>query len=515
MDQPATPENARIIDNLREQILGGAFWVAASQVLVQGIRFVGLLFLVRVLLPEDFGLVAMCTVVTGVTAIFIEMGLPNALIQARELSAVQRSSASWVCFGLAAVMSGIVILTAPLLSSLFKEPRVAALLQVFSLGFIINALAVVPDAVLRRDIRFKEVGVADAARAVCYVGAAVPLALGGFGAWSLVGGELTGAVARLVALTWLSRQRPFGRFSANSMKPLLSFGIKNAASSLCHSARLQADTFIVGRALGVGLLGGYDIIKKIITAPQQRVSWVLMKVCFPGFSRIQDDDERLRGAYLKVVSITAFITFPLLAYVMANTAPVVSVLFGAKWLFIVGPLRVFCAAGAIISIVTFTGVVILAKGRPGLELKLSAFSLAVLILSVVISVRYGFLGVSIGFVTYLIVTGAAAQYFANKVIALPVHKFIGAIVPGLVAAAAVSAGVLLSARAVPERYGDFVSVSFSVVTALIIYGGLVWTLRREDIRAAVAYWRENVKPKLTRITLPGVDPSSPVGRKSN
>jgi O-antigen/teichoic acid export membrane protein len=496
MDRPAAPENARIVDNLREQMLGGAFWVAASQVLVQGIRFESLLFLVRVLLPEDFGLVAMCAVVTGVTAIFIEMGLPNALIQARELSAVQRSSASWVCFGLAAVMSGVVILAAPLLGSLFKEPRIVALLQVFSLGFIINALAVVPDAVLRRDIRFKEVGAADAARAVCYIGAAVPLALGGFGAWSLVGGELTGAVARLVTLTWLSRQRPFGRFSANSMEPLLSFGIKNAGSSLCHSARLQADTFIVGRALGVGLLGGYDIIKKIITAPQQRVSWVMMKVCFPGFSRIQDDDERLRRVYLKIVSVTAFITFPLLAYVMANTGPVVSVLFGAKWLFIVGPLRVFCVAGAIISIVTFTGTIILAKGRPGLELKLSAFSLAVLILSMVISVRYGFLGVSIGFVSYVVIAGGVSQWFTNKIIELRLGQYVRSIGPCVITALAVGAGTFLSGRAFYSLCSDLASVVGSACFSVLIYSVFAWLFRRDDI--AASYLKERIWPPFGR-----------------
>jgi len=152
--------------DFRDRMMGGTFWVAASQVLVQGVRFIGLLVLVRLLSPGDFGLVAMCFVVMGVTAIFTEMGLPNALIQARELTAIQKSSTAWVFLSLAVAMAGIVILAAPLFSSLFNEPRIGVLLRVFSFGFIINALAVVPDAVLRRNIRFKEVGAAAAALAV-------------------------------------------------------------------------------------------------------------------------------------------------------------------------------------------------------------------------------------------------------------------------------------------------------------------------------------------------------------
>jgi len=493
MDRPAAPENAQIVDNLRERMVGGAFWVAASQVLAQGIRFACLLFLVRVLLPDDFGLVAMCFVVTGVTAIFIEAGLPNALIQARELSAVQRSSASWVCFGLAAVMVGTVILAAPLLSSLFKEPRIVALLQVFSLGFIVNALAVVPDAVLRRDIRFKEVGAADVGRAVCYVGAAVPLALGGFGAWSLVGGELSGAVARLVTLTWLSRQRPFGRFRAGSMKPLLSFGIKNASSNLCHSARLQVDTLIVGRALGVGLLGGYDIIKKVITAPQQRVSWVLMKVCFPGFSRIQDDDERLRGAYVKVISVTAFITWPALAFVIANTAPVVNVFLGPQWSFIVAPLRLMCIAGCSISVVALTGSVVLAKGRAALDLKLSAFAMVFLALTMVASVRYGLVGVSVGFLIYTVISNSISQYYANKVLALPSKSFLLALLPGAITAVAVGIAVHIAGSVACRFYGNYASVGAAVTVAVTVFAVLAYALRRRDITVLKDYVSSKIK----------------------
>ncbi len=166
MGRPTTAENAEMTASLRDRMLGGAFWVGLSQVVVQGVSFVGLVILARLLLPEGFGLIAMCFVVMGITAIFIEMGLPDALIQARELTPVQRSSASWVCFGLAAAIAGTVILAAPLISSLFKEPRIVALLRLLSLGVIINALAVLPDAVLRRNLRFREVGGAGGGRGV-------------------------------------------------------------------------------------------------------------------------------------------------------------------------------------------------------------------------------------------------------------------------------------------------------------------------------------------------------------
>jgi PST family polysaccharide transporter len=486
------------LTELRDRILGGAFWVGASQVLVQGVRFVGLLVLVRILSPGDFGLVAMCFVVTGVTVIFIEMGLPNALIQARELTPLQRSSAAWVFLALAAAVATITVLAAPLLGALFREPRVVALLRVFSAGFVINALAVVPDSVLRRKMKFREVGVADAVHAFSYVAVAVPLALSGFGPWSLVGGELGGAVGRVVVLTWLSRERPFGRFDASSLRPLFSFGAKNAASNLCHAVRFQADTFIVGRALGAGLLGGYNITKRLITAPQQRVSWILSKVCFPGFSRIQDDDERLRRAYIKIISVTAFITWPALAFVAGNPGPVVEVFFGSQWLFIVTPLRLMCIAGAAVAVITLNGPVVLAKGRAGLELKLSMFSLPLIIAGMFIGVRYGLVGVGIGFAAYVLIAGGLSQYFTNRIIGLRLRQYVKSVMPAVFTSVSVGVCTSLTGWVLHSRYGTLASVAGSVFVSTLVYAIFAFAYRRAEIITAVSFVRERARLTLAR-----------------
>jgi len=484
----------KTVVELGRRMMGATIWVGASQLFGQSLQFLALLILVRAMEPEDFGVFAMAFIVVGVATIFVEMGLPSALIQARDLTRDQANSASWVCFGLAVVFAAVVVTTAPLAASVFGEPRVTPLLRILSAGFILNSLSVVPDSVLRRDLRFREVGAGDVGRSIFYFCASVPAALLGWGPWSFVAGELSGSAARFIILTALSGQKPFGRFNLLALKPLLSFGAKNAASSLFHALRLQTDMYFVGVGLGAGVLGGYNIIKKVITTPQQRVSWLLIKVCFPGFSRIQDDDERLRRVYVKIVSVTAFITWPALAFVIANTAPVVDVFLGPQWSFIVAPLRLMCIAGCSISVVALTGSVVLAKGLAALDLKLSVFAMAFLALTMFASVRYGLVGVSIGFLIYTVISNSISQYYANKVLALSFKSLIRALFPGAITAVAVATAVHIAGGIVYGLYGNYASVGAAVAAAAIIFTVFAYVLRRRDIIVVKDYVSAKIKP---------------------
>jgi O-antigen/teichoic acid export membrane protein len=227
------------------------------------------------------------------------------------------------------------------------------------------------------------------------------------------------------------------------------------------------------------------------------VSWVMMKVCFPGFSRIQDDDERLRGAYVKVISVTAFITWPALAFAVANTAPAVDVFLGPQWSFIVAPLRLMCIAGCSISVVALTGSVILAKGRAALDLKLSAFAMVFLALTMVASVRYGLVGVSVGFLIYTLISNSISQYYANKVLALPPKSFLLALLPGAITAVAVGMAVYVAGSTAHRFYGNYASVGASVGAAVIVFTVLAYALRRRDIIVLKDYVSSKIKPSFS------------------
>jgi O-antigen/teichoic acid export membrane protein len=478
--------------NLRARLLSGTFWVGTSQFVVQGTQFIGLLILVRLLSPEDFGLIGMCLVFIGIGAIFVEMGLPNAMIQARELTRSQITSAAWVCLAISLIMAAGVVSLASVISYWFKEPSVVPLLRVLPLIFIINSAGVVPDAFLRREMRFREIGIADIARSVGFSAATVPLALSGFGVWSLAIGEISASTVRLVLLVWFSKGLSFGRLDLRSLKPLISFGLKNTGSSVCHGIRQQIDSLIVGRFLSAGLLGGYSIIIRTVTAPQRRISWIIMKVTFPGFSSIQDNDERLRAVYLKVVSNTAFITLPVLAYVAANTGPFVNVLFGGKWGFIVPSLRLFCLTGAFISVITLSGPVILAKGRAGFDFMLSLTGLISMTLLMLVSVGYGLIGVSFGFLIYVVLIGVTGQIFANKIIGLRQLRFLYAVLPGICTSLIVGFSVYLTGNIVKTLYGDLASVPATAFVALLNYAFLAWILRRDEIKTISSYLNFNL-----------------------
>ena len=151
----------------------------------------------------------------------------------------------------------------------------------------------------------------------------------------------------------------------------------------------------------------------------------------------------------------------------ANAGPVVNVLFGKQWLFIITPLRLMCIAGGSISVVALTGSVVLATGRAAVDLKLSGFAMVFLTLTMVASVGYGLVGVSAGFLAYTVVSNSVSQYFTNKIAAIPTKRFLGALLPGTITALGVGVVVHVIGNAAYRLYGSHASVGAAAAAAAL------------------------------------------------
>ncbi len=455
-----------------------------SMICRQAFLFVTTAVLARLLLPSDFGLVGMAAIVTGLVYSVRELGLSAAIVQRAELDDLHLTSSFWANVAGGLALFGICAAVAPVAARFFRNETVAPILIVSSLGLVISSLGIVHRASLLRRLDFKAVAVAEIGTSVTYGVSAIIMARMGLGVWSMVYGTLLGSAVGVV-LWWTGfRWAPAFRFSRQKFLDLFRFGANVMGSGLVGYFNQNVDYLFVGRRLGASPLGIYTLAFKLISFPLTRISFVVTDVTFPAYSRIQEDDARLRRAYIKTLRYISLFAFPVL-FGLAILAPeFVRAIYGIKWSDAVLPLQIMCALGMLKSVGTTVGSVLRAKGRPDVELKFGLFYLLGMVVAVLVGSNYGIVGVALAITLLAVVAFPLIQFVTNRLILLPVRSYMASISPAFLASGLMAGVVALWKWGAPLLFSanDILMVSSSVVVGAASYFVFLKLMRIEETR---------------------------------
>jgi PST family polysaccharide transporter len=339
---------------------------------------------------------------------------------------------------------------------------------------------------------FRLLGWAEVGQAVANGAVALPLAWRGWGVWSLAAGFVAGTAVYTILVFVFARWRPGIRFTRADARGLLPFGLGVTGANLAYAFRSYVDKYLVGRFLGAAALGGYQLAFRIVTAPEQRVAWLVSRVIFPGLAAIQGDDERIGRIWRKALTVIGLIAAPALAAVAVCADDFVLVVFGPPWRFIVPALRIMSVAGVFFALGSTAGTVFLAKGRADVEFRISVVNTVLLALALVFGVRFGVAGVA-----WAVVGQAAMGYVLALATAMALIRMTAAsLVRALAAPAVVTAAVAAAAfcfrgavaAAPPLRLAG------ALGAAGVAYAGALWLLRVKELAEVLdfvkAKWRE-------------------------
>jgi PST family polysaccharide transporter len=223
------------------------------------------------------------------------------------------------------------LLAAPLVAYFFNDPAVEPIMRVMGFVFVINSLGNTHDALLRRELEFKKRLVPDFAMALLKGVCSVVLALRGWGAWSLVYGQLAGTAVATLALWAVVPWRPSWRVSAGVARGMLSYGVKIVSVNVLSAVIHHVDFLIVGRVLGSAALGFYTLAYRTPELFITMVVWAVGKVAFPVYSKLQDDTPALRRAFLVTLRYLSLITLPAGVGLAALGAALVTFFYGETW----------------------------------------------------------------------------------------------------------------------------------------------------------------------------------------
>lgn len=379
------------------QVVKSLMWVASQNALGRVIELTMLVILARLIGPAEIGLVGIALLVMSALTRFTNIGLNAALIYQKEENVDSYLDTVWILeIGRGLVIGGVMFLSAPLIASLFGEPRAASLLQVIAIAPVLLGMKNPGIVYFSKHLDFhKEFGYEIGSSAIRFV-VSVGFALVEPTAWAYVVGFLAGVGTKFTLSYSIDSFRPWFRFDREAAKELVDYGKWVTGSSILFFLNNEGDDAFVGWLLGAASLGLYQYAYRLSNAPATEVTQVISRVMFPTFSKLQDDTERLRDVYLKSLRMTAFISFPA-AFGIAAVAPsFVRAFLGPDWTDMILAMQILAIYGLFRSLAKTFGPVWKAIGRPDLTAKLSIIRLAAILLMIYpLTTRFGITGTAL------------------------------------------------------------------------------------------------------------------------
>ncbi len=462
---------------LTRKALVGTGWSGMATAARQVLSFAAVAVLARKLGPDAYGLMGMAALLTNFLLNFKDLGTATAIIQRPAISQKLLSSVFWLNLALGATLSIAVIALAIPAAHFFREPELAPIMWVLSTSFSITASGLVQNAVLTRAMRFDRLAMTDFASAVAGYAIAIPCAYAGLGVWSLVLANIMNAITTTTLYWILCPWRPSREFDRASVRSIAGFSLNLSGFGVVNYFARNADNLVIGRVLGSAPLGLYQMAYNLMLFPIQNISAVIAQVLFPGFARIQDDDARFRSAYTRSCMLIGLITFPVIAGLAVIANPLVRTLLGPKWLPVIPLFQILAPVGLIQSIQTTIGQIFTAKARTDWMFRWGMVQTACLVLSFLIGVHWGVMGVATAYaITYAVAIAYPGFAIPFRLIGLRFRDFAAALLPQIGITAAMVAGCIALLHFIPAIPAA-AQLAASVSLGAAIYVGLMLWLR--------------------------------------
>ena len=410
-------------------MIKGIGWSFADNIASSGITFLVGLVLARLLTPKEYGIMAMIAVFIAVSNSIIDSGFSNALIRKTRIERVDYNTVFYFNLTVSILIYTLLYLAAPAISVFFKESVLVEIIRILGLVLIINAFSVIPRTQFVRDVNFKTQTKVSLISSISSGVFGIGMALGGMGVWSLVGQQLSRQFLNTLFLWIYSKWYPVWEFSRKSFKELFEFGSKLLLSGLLDTIYKNIYYIIIGRFYTSAQLGQYTRADQFNMIFSSNLTSVVQRVSYPVLSSIQEEPERLREAYQKVIKITMLITFACMLGLAAVAKPLILILIGEKWLPAVYFLQIICFSGMLYPLHAINLNILQVKGRSDLFLKLEIIKKIIAVGPIVVGVVYGIEymlwgGVLTSFIAYFL-----NSYYSANLMNYPTSEQIKDILP--------------------------------------------------------------------------------------
>jgi PST family polysaccharide transporter len=423
--------------------------VALAKSIRYGLVFLVQAFLMNVLAPDEFGLMKYVTIILGIVNLITVAGINTAVIQKKELDAREYGPLFMLNLAVCLILSALIFAAAPLAARFSGEPELAALVRAGSSVVLLGGVSTIHRSLLRREFRYGTLSAIEAASAVISSVVSVILAFRGFGAWALCWSLIAFHVSSSAMCMAARRGVGLTFRGIAAALPLFWFGAGWTLLKISDYLMANLSNLMIGRFFGTHVLGAFSVAFEMASIPHLGIGLVLTPVALSAFSRMQDDDERMKEAWLKLtflassgVAIYSIIT-ALCARDLINTITLLKP--DGKWDDTAVFLQYLSPLILIYSWASFTGLLWTAKRKISLQLVWSAAMLVTVAAAIALGSGYGPRGVCLALIIRAVATFPVLAYILEKTSGIKPLEYLKAVLPSIacgIIAAAVCAALL-------------------------------------------------------------------------
>jgi O-antigen/teichoic acid export membrane protein len=353
-----------------------------TQHAVRGLRLVGsarlfsqcvtwglTIITVRLLQPRDYGLVGTAGLFTVLASMITDGGLGEILVFRRDLTIRLQGAAAVGSMLLSSLFAAAIVLAAPASAAFFRNPALAAVLRVASLQLPLSAAAIVPYAMLSREMRYGRLAVIQTSVSILQGIATLVMAYMGEAYWSLIYGTLFGSTMRACAFWFAVRERPNLNWRVWELRPMLRDSFRMVGQRLLFFGCADFDIFLVSRLSGAVALGPYSLAKALSHAVLDQISGTVNQITLPSFAAKAGDHEAQLGALRAIIATAATVVFPLFWFAGVISPVAFPLIFGPRWSAMIFPFTAFTLLLPLRTVYALLGSVVVGTGNTSTTFK--------------------------------------------------------------------------------------------------------------------------------------------------
>ena len=404
------------MSSLKDKTVKGVIWSAVDRFSAQGIQFVFSILIARLLVPEDYGVIAMLNIFLAVSQTFIDSGFGTALIRKIDRTETDFSTVFYFNIAVAVFFYLGLFFAAPAIANFYNTPLLVPVTRVTAINLVIGSLSGIHNAKLSIAIDFKSRAKVSIVSAVLTGAVGLWMAYSGYGVWALVVQTVFAGIIRTIMLWVIVKWYPKLVFSWQSFKEMFSFGSKLLASGLLDTIYNNIYPLVIGKVFSPTTLGVYSKANSLAQFPSSNITSVLQSVTFPVLSTIQNEEDRLAAAYKHFLRIAAFVVFPLMMGLSAVADPFIRLALTDKWEGAIYLLQIICFWMMWYPIHAINLNILQVKGRSDYFLKLEIIKKVQGVIVLCVTVPMGIVAMCYGSLISSIICLIWNTYYTKKLL---------------------------------------------------------------------------------------------------
>lgn len=403
-------------DNLQQKTFYGMIWTFLKHFSLEGFAFLQGIILARLLVPKDYGLIAMTQIFFAIAGTFIDSGFSNALVRKKNRKEIDYSTVFVTNVILTFFFAVVLSLCAPLIANFYHEPILKDIVRANAFLLVMNSVNAVQGTRLRINLQFKVTSFISVVNNIIIGITTIIFAYLGFGVWSLIYPNYLSPFLYFGMYWYFQRWRPKVNFSWKIWREYFAYGSNLLAASLLTRIWDNIYPLIIGKKFSAIDLGYFSRANGYAKLPATSFQGTLNSVTFPVLSSIQDDDSRLSKAYRRLIRVSGYVVFPMLIGLAALAKPVIYVLITDKWAASIPYLIVLCFSVMWNPIHVLNLNLLKVKGRSDLVLKLEIIKKALYLVVILFTMNISVMAMCVGSVLTSFIALYINTYYTGKII---------------------------------------------------------------------------------------------------